>query len=213
MNSTTNLTLFDSVKKSRMFGVYSGSIISKCKDKYNSIIFSDNVRISHENGFQLSDGLQVGFEFDEESKKRVAFSKKKDITWNDFSSLPLEYSVKIPEKIMDQYDEGQFSESFPYTINLLHTAGLFYNDYKYGVNHLDFFKGEILKNPIALIFRGICIADRVVIDHRGDPVFYDCLIIGRDNDDNISVSYEPYINVDDKVVEYIIILGIESLKE
>ncbi|MFO8018735.1 MAG: hypothetical protein R6U96_08880 [Promethearchaeia archaeon] len=213
MSSPNNITLFDTVGKSRKFGNFSGSIISKCKDKYNSIIFSDNVRISQRKGFQLSEGLQVGFKLDEESKKKVAFSRKRDIRWDDLGSIPLEYSVKIPEDIMEQYDEGQFSESFPYTINLLNTAGLFYNDYKYGINHLDFFKGEILKNPIALIFRGICIADRLVVDHRGDPVFYDCLIVGRDNDDNISVSYEPYINVDDKVLEYIVILGIESLNE
>ena len=42
--------------------------------------------------------------------------------------------------------------------------------------------------------------------------FYDCLIVGRDKNEDINISYEPIINVDDKVVEYIIILGIEELK-
>ena len=114
---------------------------------------------------------------------------------------------------MNQYDEGQFFDAFPYTINLLHTVGLYFNDYKFSIDHLDFFKGEILKNPVAVIFNGICVADRVVIDHRGDPVFYDCLIVGRDQNEELAASYEPLVNVDDKVVEYIIILGIESLKE
>ena len=59
---------------------------------------------------------------------------------------------------------------------------------------------------------GIIVADRVVIDHNGDPVFYDCLIVGRDKNDELNISYEPIVNVDDKVVEYIIILGIEELK-
>jgi hypothetical protein len=113
---------------------------------------------------------------------------------------------------MEQYDQGQFSNEFPFTINLLHTAALYINDSKCGVNHLDFFTGEILKNPISMIRNGIIVADRVVIDDNGDPVFYDCLIVGRDKSDELNISYEPIINVDDKVVEYIIILGIEELK-
>ena len=118
----------------------------------------------------------------------------------------------IPLDIMELYDEGQFTNAFPFTLNLLHTAGLFLNDYKFSINHLDFFKGEILKNPVALIHNGMCVADRVVIDHRGDPVFYDCLIIGRDKQEEISISYDPVLYVDDKVIQYIIILGIEELK-
>ena len=89
---------------------------------------------------------------------------------------------------------------------------MYVNDKKFGVNHLDFFKGEILKNPISMIRNGIIVADRVVIDHNGDPVFYDCLIVGRDKNEMLNISYEPIVNVDDKVVHYIIILGIEELK-
>lgn len=63
-----------------------------------------------------------------------------------------------------------------------------------------------------LILKGIIIADRVVIDHNGDPVFYDCLIVGRDENDELNISYETIVSVDDKVVEFIIILGIEELK-
>jgi hypothetical protein len=121
----------------------------------------------------------------------------------------------MPTDIMEVYDEGQFGDAFPYTLNLLHTAGLFLSDYEYGINHLDFFKGEILKNPISLIMNGIIVADRVVIDHRGDPVFYDCLIVGRDQDEELSISYEPLTNVKKSLanVIYIIILGIEELKQ
>jgi hypothetical protein len=56
-------------------------------------------------------------------------------------------------------------------------------------------------------------ADRVVINEKGDPVFYDCIIVGRDENEDIKVSYETFVNVDDKNVLYIIILGIEELKE
>ena len=113
---------------------------------------------------------------------------------------------------MEQYEQGQFSNDFPFTINLLHTAGLLLNSFEFSIDHLDFFKGEILKNPVSLIRNGIILADRVVIDHNGDPVFYDCIIVGRDKNDELKISYETIINVDDRVVEYIVILGIEELK-
>jgi hypothetical protein len=209
MTNNDNLVLFDCIKNIRKVGEFSGSIISKCINESKSVIFSDNISISNDK-IVISKGLRVGFNKDGDGI--IAFSEKNDFSWiDDFSSI--EYSVIISDDIMNQYDEGQFSDAFPYTINLLHTAGLYFNDYKYGIDHLDFFKGEILKNPVAVIFNGICVADRVVIDHRGDPVFYDCLIVGRDQKEELAASYEPLVNVDDKVVEYIIILGIESLKE
>jgi len=156
----------------------------------------------------------VGFERD--VNKHLAFSKKDNFIWNNIEDCPLEYSVLISNEIMEQYDEGQFSDAFPYTITMLHTAGLYQkNSDGLSVNHLEFFQGEILRNPVSLISRGICVADRVVIDHRGDPVFYDSIIVGRDENDELKVSYEPLVNVkmDDDVLRFIIILGIEDLKE
>jgi len=209
MSDVDSYILYDSINDVLIEGEFKGSIISKCNDICNSLIFSDNIKISESEGISISQGLQVGFE--EVSNKQSAFSRKLDYntTSHDFN---IEYSIMIPEDVMQLYDEGQFSDAFPYTLNLLHTAGLYLRDPENKINHLDFFKGEILKNPISLIMNGILIADRVVIDHRGDPVFYDCLIVGRDQDGNLKVSYEPLANVDDKVVEYIIILGIEELK-
>lgn len=209
MSSDNNIVLYDNLKGIKNIGEYSGSIIIKCRDEYNSIVFSDNLKVLNDE-ISVSEGLMVGFEL--EIKKKVAFSRKMDYTWDNLSEAPIEYCVMIPKEIMDQYDEGQFTDAFPFTLNLLHTASLYLNDFKFGIDHLDFFKGEILKNPVALIFNGMCVADRVVIDHRGDPVFYDCLIVGRDQNEDLSVSYEPLANVDDKVVQYIIILGIEELK-
>ncbi|MFX1417430.1 MAG: hypothetical protein ACFE9N_00775 [Promethearchaeota archaeon] len=206
MNKSANFILFDSMKGIQINGEFTGSIVSKCQDK---IIFSDNIKISDSEGIIISDGLFTGFE--KMGNELSPFSKKTDFKWN-IEEAPLEYSVSIPEKTMEQYDQGQFSNDFPFTVNLLHTAGLFLNDIKFGINHLDFFKGEILKNPVSMIRNGIIVADRVVIDHNGDPVFYDCLIVGRDENEKLNISYEPIVNVDDKVVEYIIILGIEELK-
>ncbi|MFX1503158.1 MAG: hypothetical protein ACFFDH_19515 [Promethearchaeota archaeon] len=206
MVDSPNFVLFDSLKDILIKGEFTGSIISKCQDK---IIFSDNIKLSDTEGIFISGGFFIGFEKIE--NKLNPFSKCSDFRW-DLKEIPLEYSVLIPEDTMEQYDQGQFSNDFPFTVNLLHTACLLFNNLKFGLNHLDFFKGEILKNPISMIRNGIIVADRVVIDHNGDPVFYDCLIVGRDEKEELNISYEPIINVDDKVVEYIIILGIEELK-
>jgi hypothetical protein len=206
MTNSPNFVLFDSLKGIQTNGKFTGSIISKWQDK---VIFSDNITVSDLEGISISEGMLVGF--DKIEKKHKPFSKSSDFEWN-LNENPLEYSILIPESTMEQYDQGQFSNDFPFTINLLHTAVLYINDHKNGINHLDFFTGEILKNPISMIRNGIIVADRVVIDDNGDPVFYDCLIVGRDKNDELNISYEPIINVDDKVVEYIIILGIEELK-
>ena len=206
MNNSDSFVLIDSLKDILINGEFTGSIISKCQDE---IIFSDNIKITDSEGIIISDGLVIGFE--ETGDKLNPFSRTSDFRW-DIKESQLEYSLLIPEDVMEQYDQGQFSNDFPFTINLLHTAALLLNDLKFGLNHLDFFKGEILKNPISMIRNGIIIADRVVIDHNGDPVFYDCLIVGRDKSDELNISYEPIVNVDDKVVEFIIILGIEELK-
>lgn len=206
-----NMVLYDRLNGIKVNGEFSGSIISRSKEENNPIIFSDNLQING-NKISISEGLMVGFEII--NGKKTAFSKRLAFNWNLNETSMLEYCVKIPKDIMDQYDEGQFSDAFPFTLNLLHTAGLLLKDpnNKYSINHLDFFFGEILKNPVALINNGMCVADRVVIDHRGDPVFYDCLIVGRDSEDALSVTYEPLANVDDDVIKYIIILGIEELK-
>ncbi|MDX1798156.1 MAG: hypothetical protein R3255_05865 [Candidatus Lokiarchaeia archaeon] len=206
MTNSPNFILFDSLKGIQTNGKFNGSIISKWQDK---VIFSDNITVSDLEGINISEGLLVGF--DKNEKRYIPISRSSDFKWN-MNENPLEYAILIPESTMEQYDKGQFSNDFPFTINLLHTAALYINDLKNGVNHLDFFTGEILKNPISMIRNGIIVADRLVIDDYGDAVFYDCLIVGRDENDDLKISYEPLVNVDDKVVEYIIILGIEELK-
>ena len=195
-------------RKRKIEGDFSGSIITKLKAECDFIIFSDAVQISNENGVLFKNGLKIGFEI--RNNDYSAFSQKINNTVEDFELI--DFCIQIPDDVMQLYDEGQFSDAFPFTINLLHTAGLYLDNPTYGIDHLDFFRGEILKNPISLIMGGIIIADRVVIDHHGDPVFYDCLIVGRDENDKLDVSFEPLTNVDDKVVKYIIILGIEELK-
>jgi hypothetical protein len=211
MSDVDNKILFDSVKGIQVEGEFEGSIITRCKDDNDSIIFSDKLKISKSEGIFIADGFRVGFELN--YNKKFAFSRKIEAQWyEDFESI--EYSILISEDIMNFYDQGQFSDAFPYTLNKLNTAALYLDDHKYGINHLDFFKGEILKNPVAVVGNGVIVADRVVIDERTDSVFYDCLIVGRDEKEELSVSFEPYMNVKKSLtdVKYIIILGIEELK-
>ncbi|MCK4286002.1 MAG: hypothetical protein KAX18_07355 [Candidatus Lokiarchaeota archaeon] len=206
MNGSTDFVLYDAFKNKINYGCFTGSIISKCQDK---IIFSDNLTISNSEEISISQGFIVGFENGD--KKPSAFSKKSDFSWESFEETPLEYAVLISENTMEQYNKEQFP--FPFTLSLCHTAGLYLNNDRGEIDHLNFFKGEILKNPVSLIENGIIMADKVVINDQGDLVFYDCIIVGRDDDDEIKASYEFFVNVDDKNVLFIIILGIEELKE
>jgi hypothetical protein len=211
MSDIDNKILFDSVKGIQTEGEFEGSIITRCRDDNDSIIFSDNLKISKSEGIFITEGFRVGFELN--YNKKFAFSRKIEAQWyEDFESI--EYSILISEDIMHFYDQGQFSDAFPYTLNKLNTAALYLDDHRYGINHLDFFKGEILRNPVAVVGNGVIVADRVVIDERTDSVFYDCLIVGRDENEDLSVSFEPYMNVKKSLtdVKYIIILGIEELK-
>ena len=211
MSDKNGNILFDSVKGIKKEGEFVGSIITRCNDDKDSIIFSDNLKISNSEGIFISNGFKVGFELI--YNKMSAFSRKIDeLHIKDTSSI--EYSILIPEDVMQIYDEGQFSDAFPYTLNKLNTATLYLDDYEYGINHLDFFKEEMLRNPVSFVGNGILLADRVVIDERSDPVFYDCLIVGRDEKNNLSVSYEPITTVKKSLtnVKWIIILGIEELK-
>ncbi|MHA2008413.1 MAG: hypothetical protein ACXABO_03780 [Promethearchaeota archaeon] len=207
MKESADFVLYDPIKNTIINGEFTGSIVSKCQDK---IIFSDNITILNSEEIFISQGLIVGFE--ERYNKLTACSRKSDFSWKDLNDSPLQYSILISEPTMDRYNKEQFTDDFPFTINLLHTAGLYLNDKSCKINHLDFFKDEILKNPVSLIENGIIMADRVVINELGDPVFYDCIIIGRDDKEDIKVSYETFVNVDDKNVLFIIILGIEELK-
>jgi hypothetical protein len=207
MESNQDNIIFDKINNIKVSGYYIGSIITKFID--DKILFSDNVKIEGDI-LKISKGLLIGFHKNEENECE-AYSEVINFDY-EVNLNQIEFSYLVEDKTMEKFDEGRFSEAFPFTITLLHTATLYLNSFQFKVNHLDFFKGEILKNAVAL-FKGICLSDRIVIDDNGDPIFYDALIIGRDKEDQISASYEPILNVDDKLLKYIIILGRESLKE
>lgn len=207
--SNAPIIIYDTINGIENHGNYSGSIITKFHGE--KIIFSDNIEVKP-NVITIYNGLLVGTQESNSMKKEAFSEKSKILVYKNQNQL--EYSIKVPDDIMKQFDKGRFSETYPFTINLLHSAILYYKkSYFKSIDHLDFFKGEILKNPVAVISNGICIGDRVVINQNGDPVFYDTLIIGRNEFNELLVSYEPFLNIDDELFEYIIILGTESLEE
>ncbi len=200
--------IFDSIKSIKTYGKFNGSIIVKCKNE--NIILTDSINLK-DDSLEITKGLMVGFESILPGKEE-AFSMSSNYSYN-LRDDSIDYAILIPEDLVEKFDKERFSDAFPYTINLLHSAGLLLNENQIKINHLDFFKGEILKNPIALIHNGICIADRVVVDQSGNPIFYGTLIIGRNKKGNLSISYESIVNVADKLIKYIIIIGIEAIKE
>ena len=62
MSNTDNVIIYDSIKGINLEGDFQGSIITRCKDDNDSIIFSDNLRISDSEGIFIKNGLRVGFE-------------------------------------------------------------------------------------------------------------------------------------------------------
>ncbi|GAH76402.1 unnamed protein product, partial [marine sediment metagenome] len=97
MSNTENIIIFDSVKGINLEGDFQGSIITRCKDEYDSIIFSDNLKISNSKGIFINNGLRVGFELIND--KKLAFSRKIEAQWyEDFESI--EYSILISEDVM-----------------------------------------------------------------------------------------------------------------
>ena len=106
MSDSDNNILFDSVKGIQLEGAFEGSIITRCRDDNDSIIFSDNLKISPSEGIFITDGFRVGFELN--YNKKFAFSRKIEAQWyEDFKFI--EYSILISEVIMQIYDEGQDS--------------------------------------------------------------------------------------------------------
>ncbi|MEJ2250735.1 MAG: hypothetical protein P8Y97_13915 [Candidatus Lokiarchaeota archaeon] len=169
MEANLNKIIFDRINRIKENGYHTGSIITKIID--DKILFSDNVSIENDT-LKISKGLLIGFHqvTENEEKKCEAYSEVIKFDY-EVNIDQIEYSILISDKIMIKFDEGRFSEAFPFTINLLHTATLYLDSSQFKVNHLDFFKGEILKNAVAL-FKGICLSDRIVIDDNGDPIFY-----------------------------------------
>lgn len=203
-----SLTIFDARNGITRPGSYAGAIVTRLKDFYDSIIISDNVAITGDI-LHVDKGLLVGFE------KTEAFSRPVTIETSIGNGGPgtVDYVFRVGDEIIEQFDQGSFSNAFPYTLSFLHSAGILKIDEAHAVNHLDFVRGEILARPVARYLQNaqITFADRLVVDQRGDPVFYNCFHIRR-GDACVSAEYEPIATVDEQALRYLLIIGSETLK-
>ncbi|MHA1783259.1 MAG: hypothetical protein ACTSUL_07505 [Promethearchaeota archaeon] len=209
MLNLDDIILYDPINNVMNEGEYFGSIVLKFKGNQGAIILSDNVDLSSNVGFTFDQAIKIGFKI--QDNKKVAYLQKiQNQIINDFDIV--EYCIKVSDSLMDEYDKRYWSSTLPSTITMVHTAGLYLKDPQYEINHLDFFENEILRNPLALINRGVIIADRITINSETSMVFYDSLIIGRDENNILKTSFEDFIFVEKEILEYIIILGRDELK-
>ncbi|MHA1731704.1 MAG: hypothetical protein ACTSU5_07155 [Promethearchaeota archaeon] len=190
-------------------GSFSGAIIVRMDDMFDSIVVSDNVEL-HGGSFRVNGGLNLGFEGKE------AFSREVDLDLEVVGTNPrhIDYIVLVGEDIIQQFDEGSFSHAFPYTISFLHTAGVLSVSREHTVDHLDFVRGEILARPVARFYKDdmVTFADRLVIDQQGDPVFYDSFSIRR-NGAGLVVDYDPIFAINDIHLQYLLVIGSETLRK
>lgn len=207
-----NGVLLDTKLNTKVIGNFKGSIITKVRDKNNSIIFSDAIKIT-EDIIEIQ-GLKIGV------SGKLASSIQGKFVFSDTTKI--HFSVKIDEEIIHMFDSARFGASFPYMISLLNTHLLLDNKNK--INHTDFVLGEIINHPIGLSYNdSIIVGDRLVIDNFKNAMIYDAFIIKRnsvsDSDETISfenelleVVYEPILRMNIHFFTYIINLGVENLK-
>jgi len=201
--------LIDKINDIETYGEFYGPIVSKLKDKHDSIILSSNIKISKESGIQIVQGIQIGIK--EFTDTKTAFCRKVKKLFLEESII--EFIFEIPNYSMEELERTQIEMvKFPFCLTFLYTSLLFYNDYKACINHLDFMKEEIIDNPIALTRNGIIIADRIVISGimSSTLTFYNAVIIGRNEDDALNLSYELLISIETSMIRHIIIVGRED---
>ena len=209
--STTSYSpylLLDSENNYAQPGIHKGSIITKLKDgdKTNSIIISEKIAIAEDLSIEILEGLRVGMNGCQAIVEKSNFVKTKD---------EVLYSVKIDTKIVREFDKVRFDSSFPNMVAFENNKCLYHSSSTHPVNHIEFVREEILSHPIALIYpNSIVIADHVVIDHDGYPVFYNAFMVERteSSEELITITYEPVFRRNIHFCKWIIILGVEMLK-
>ena len=93
----------------------------------------------------------------------------------------------------------------------MQTACLYLDAGPYKIDHLEFVEGEILNRPVGITHdNGIILGDRLVIDEKGQLIFYDCLLIGRGEHSLIGQSYEHFSRVPLNFLSSLILLGNEN---
>ena len=184
-------------------GEYSGGILTKLVGSTNTLIFSENLIITEDPPLFTANGLHIWFE---EGKIQ---SKEMETKITDFSQI--DYCVQLKPELVKEFDSARFSAHYPHIVRLLHTACLFLDTDPYKIDHLEFVSGEILNKPVGITNNnGIILADRLVIDEKRQLIFYDCLLIGRQENQQIKQSYEHFLTIPLEFLSSLILLGNEN---
>ncbi|HMF32387.1 MAG TPA: hypothetical protein VKK79_13280 [Candidatus Lokiarchaeia archaeon] len=201
----TDNFIIDSKQEIVRKGTYSGAIIIRPNNPFESLILADNLTIG--DTLQVDGGLLVGVRGSEAFSREVNFEASPPFQTVD-------YAVQINPDIMESFDQGSLASSFPYTISFLHTALLWYQaPEENSINHLDFVRGEILARPVACdIEGGIIVGDRLVIN-QSDTIFYNSFVVSRSDSTPLGVYYEPMLSMGERFLKFIVILGSENLKK
>ena len=196
--------IIDKNQNLKRFGEYSGGILTKLIGSTKSLIFSEKLTLS-EDPLNLNvkiQGLHVFFE------NGLIQSKEKESIITDINEI--DYCIQLKPELVQEFDSQRFSAHYPHIVRFLHTACLYLDADSYKIDHLQFVSGEILNRPVGIGHdNGIILGDRLVIDDRR-LIFYDCILIGRDENGDISQSYEHFLTIPLKFLASLMLLGNEN---
>ncbi len=193
--------IIDKNQNLRRFGEYSGGILTKLVGSTNSLIFSENLTLSEDPPNLVLKGLHVFFE------NGKIHSKERESILTDFDKI--DYCIQIKPELVKEFDSARFSAHYPHIVRFLTTTCL-YLDAEFKIDHLDFVSGEILNRPVGIGHdNGIILGDRLVIDEKR-LIFYDCILIGREENGHISQSYEHFLTIPLEFLSSLILLGKEN---
>ena len=186
----------------KRFGEYSGGILTKLIGSTKSLIFSEKLILSEDPQNLIVYGLHVWFE------NGLIHSKEKESIITDFDEI--DYCIQLESDLVREFDSARFSAHYPHIVRFLHTACLYLDADSYKIDHLEFVSGEILNRPVGIGHdNGIILGDRLVIDGRR-LIFYDCILIGREENLEIKQTYEHFLTIPLKFLSSLILLGNEN---
>lgn len=194
--------IVDKNQNLRRFGEYSGGILTKLIGSTKSLIFSEKLILSEDPPNLIVKGLHVWF------KNGEIQSKESKSVITDFDEI--DYCIQLKSELIKEFDSARFSAHYPHIVRFLHTACLYLDADSYKIDHIEFVSGEILNRPVGITHdNGIILGDRLVIDDRR-LIFYDCILIGREENQQIKQTYEHFLTIPLKFLSSLILLGNEN---
>ncbi len=194
--------IIDKIQKLKRFGEYSGGILTKLIGSTKSLIFSEKLILSEDPPNLFVKGLHVWF------KNGEIQSKESESIITDFDEI--DYIIQLKPELIKEFDSARFSAHYPHIVRFLHTACLYLDADSFKIDHLEFVTGEILNRPVGITHdNGIILGDRLVIDDKR-LIFYDCILIGREERGKLNQSYEHFLTIPLKFLSSLILLGNEN---